>query len=201
MHIPYTGENLTGILKYLYDADKDSYFDIVKTYATSNYSADHYPIYAINFTENRYWHAKEKQNIGQYFVVYLNNYYIKLEGYSIQTSYYKPGSGVCHPKNWGFDASNDGKKWEHQVNITDDGTMNKALASRYIGWSHGTYRYFRLMVTGQQYDEQGKYSLDLNRIEFFGTLTTRRPHLCSCRCKRLNALSSLSTMICFVLIS
>ena len=202
MYFPYVGQNLNGILKHLYDTKKDSYFDIVKAYATSNDSNNFLPVNAINFVNNnKYWHAKERENIGHYFVVYLNNYYINLEGYSIQTTNFNPASGVCHPKNWGFDASNDGKKWEHQANITDDGTMNKALASRYIGWSHGTYKYFRLMITGQQHDGEGKLSIDLNQIELFGTLTTRRPQLCSCRFNKRSAFTPLSFIIGFVLIS
>ena len=200
MYIPYTGQNLNGILKFIYDTNNANYFDIVRTCTSSNHSDNYLPVNAINFAnDNKYWHAKVKDKIGNYFVVYLKNYYINLEGYSIQTSNISPASGICHPKNWGFDASNDGKKWEHQANITDDGTMNKALASRYVGWSHGTYKYFRLMITGEQYDGKGKKSLDLNQIELFGTLTTRRTPLCSCKHYERNKISLYSVMICLVL--
>ena len=199
MYIPYIGQNLNGILKYLYDNNNNNYLDIVKTYASSNHSDDNLPVNAINFAnDNKYWHAKDNDEIGNYIVVYLKNYYINLEGYSIQTSNFN-FKGACHPKNWGFDASNDGKKWVHQANITDDGTMNKSLASRYIGWSHGTYKYFRLMITGEQYDGWNKNSIDLNQIELFGTFLTRKPPLCSCKYRKRNEFSLFSIMILLVI--
>ena len=179
----YNGQNQSGILNYFYKNHTEKYYENVKTFASSIYSG-HPPEMAIDFDDNTYWHAKDFENVGNYFVVYLKNYYIKLEGYSIQTSNIDPASGVCHPKNWGFDASIDNITWEHQVNITDDGSMNKRLASRYIRWSHGTYKYFRFMITGEQYDGQNKNSFDLNQIELFGTLTTRKPLLCSCNANK-----------------
>ena len=94
---PYSGQNLTGILRYFYDNDNANYFDIVRTYTSSNHSDNNLPVNAINFADdNKYWHAKDKDKIGNYFVIYLKNYYINLEGYTIQTSAWDPGSGICH---------------------------------------------------------------------------------------------------------
>ena len=182
-NFPYNGQNQSGILNYFHTNYNENYYEIVKAFASSTFS-DHPPEKAIDFDEKTYWHANDYENIGNYLVVYLKNYYIKLDGYSIQTTNFTPQVGICHPKNWGFDASNNNRKWEHQVNITDDGSMNKRLASRYIRWSHGTYKYFRIMITGEQYDGNGKRSIDLNQIELFGTLTTRKPLLCSCNANK-----------------
>ena len=177
INFPYKGQNQSGILKYFYTNYSEKYNEIVKVYASSTNNAFQTTEMAIDFDDNKYWHAKDNEKIGNYFVVYLKNYYVKLDGYSIQTSNLDPASGICHPKNWGFDASIDNITWEHQVNITDDGSMNKRLASRYIRWSHGTYKYFRVMITGEQYDGQNKNSLDLNQIELFGKITNK---LCFC---------------------
>ena len=198
MKISYKGNALNGILRYLFDKNREEYLTIVKTYASSVHDSNYLPINVINFADDdKLWHAKDFENIGNYIVVYLPNYCIKLEGYSIQTSNIGPSSTTCHPKNWGFDASNDNRTWNHQVNITDDGTMNEALATRYIKWSHGTYKYFRLMITGQQHDTKMKNSLDLNQIEFFGTLIPQAPCFCSCKYIKHSAFSLLCLLLIF----
>ena len=195
-HIPYVGQNLNGILRYLYDNDRNNYFDTVQTYASSSYGQQYYPVNAINFgSTNLYWHAIEFDKIGHYIVVHLKNYYIKIEGYSIQTAHYGPSTSsypICNIRNWGFDASNDGKNWVHQENKTDDGTLNNRHASKYIRWSHGVYNYFRVMVTGDQYDGIGKKSIDLNQIEFFGTLASRRSLLYSRKPLKFNDVLGMS---------
>ena len=60
--------------------------------------------------------------------------WIEIEGYSIQTS--KVGPGGAHPKNWGFSASKDGKRWTKREDFTDaEGHMNAALRSKYLAVS------------------------------------------------------------------
>ena len=116
---------------------------------------------------------------------------MKLQGYSITSSSFSPASGVCHPKNWGLDASYDMIKWYHQENITDyNGEMNKYAATKYFPWNHGVYRYFRLMNTGPQHDGVNKYSMDLAHFELFGTLLIY--HFNSCNNKRRGISFSIS---------
>ena len=189
------GDNMSGILKHFYTSNIEKYFDIVKTYTTSEHDNRYISKYAIDFDDNNYWHAKENDKRGNYLVIYLRDYYIKLKGYSIKTSVVGPGTGTAHPKNWGFDASLDNRTWEHQENITDDGTMNNILASRYLKWSYGTYKYFRLMITGSQYDSYDKNSIDLNQIELFGKLITLDPAPCTCQASRHSFLYSIIIII------
>ena len=111
--------------------------------------------------------------VGHYIVVYLKDYYINMKGYSITSSKNQPGELITHPKNWGLYASLDNINWENRVNYTDaNGNMNRYFASAYFGWDYGIYKYFRLTITGEQYDIYKKNSIDLNQIEFFGDLLT-----------------------------
>ena len=183
MKFEFTGDTQSGIFRYFWETSRDEYFDIVKTYATSMYSSQYKPEFAITFDTTSYWHAKEYDPIGNYIVVYLPNFYINIYGYSITSSHNNPSDGVCHPKNWGFDASNDNITWENQVNFSDIGnSMNVASASKFVGWCHGTYKYFRIMITGPAYDIYNKNSIDLRQIELFGELTSHISQYSPCDC-------------------
>ena len=170
MSFYYQGDTRNGILKYLYDkyTNKDEYYKQVLTHATSC-AGD--PKFAIDFNFDKYWHAVDFDKIGNYIVIYLKDYYINIKGFALTSSKHGANTGSCHPKNWGFDASNNNDTWENQVNYTDaNNNMFRPYASGYFGWDYGTYKYFRFMITGEQYDGQEKYSIDLNQIEFFGDL-------------------------------
>ena len=175
MRFDFIDNTTKGILYYLknekFKGNDDKYFEEVKTYATSTYNL-HSSQYAIDFDPEKYWHADDFKKIGtQYIVIYLESYYIRLTGFSITSSQLEPDFWVCHPKNWGFDASNDNETWENQVNYTDTSDyMNRKGATKYVGWNFGVYKYFRIMNTGEQYDTQNKNSMDLSQVEFFGDL-------------------------------
>ena len=173
MRFEFTGDTQSGILRHFWETRRSEYSDIVKTYATSIYSSLYKPEIAITFDATSYWHAKEYDPIGHYIVDYLPKFYVNVYGYSITTSNLSPSDNICHPKNWGFDASNDNITWEKQVNFSDIGdSMNSANASKFVGWCHGTYKYFRIMITGPAYDIYNKNSIDLRQIELFGELTS-----------------------------
>ena len=132
----YKDDTKNGIFKYFYDNYNSQYYDLVKTTASSN---NGYAQRALDYTSN-YWHVEDYKGPGSYIIFYLSDYFVKLQGYSITSSNINPASGICHPKNWGLDASYDMVKWVHQVNITDDkGEMNKYASTKYFSWSHGTY--------------------------------------------------------------
>ena len=172
----FTGDTQNGILKYFHEflTETEYYNEIT----TSSYPQHGTPQRAIDFNNDTYWHGQEKM-VGSYLVISIKSYYVKIKGFSITSSNLNPGIGICHPKNWGFDASNDKINWHHQVNYTDtNNDMNKRLASAYFEWDFGTFKHFRIMNTGEQHDGQGKLSMDLSQIEFFGTLITN-PIICT----------------------
>ena len=176
----FTGDTQNGILKYLFDSlSEEDYFNEATTYASMN-SANHIGKCAIDFDSNSYWHAIDYQQEETFIVISLKSYYIKIKGFTITSSNLE-ASGICHPKNWGFDASNDNRTWHHRVLYTDtNNNMNRKLASGYFGWDYGTFKYFRFLNTGEQYDGQGKRSIDLGQIEFFGTLLTHLDDISKC---------------------
>ena len=173
MRFDFVGDTQKGILNYLYtvvfNRDNEKYFNEVNTYATSSLGI--LTSYAIDFNPENYWHAEDFKPVGEYIVIYFKSYRIRMTGFSITSSQLDPDYWVCHPKNWGFDASNDNFTWEHQINYTDaSGYLNRKGATEYVGWNYGTYQYFRIMNTGPQYDTKGKNSMDLSQVEFFGDL-------------------------------
>lgn len=191
----YSDDTQNGILRYFYDNYNSQYESIVKVYSTSDYTGNT-PFMAIDFNLATFWHAQEFLPFGEYFVIYLKDFYIRLSGYSVMTSNVGTASYVCHMKNWGFDASNDNKTWVHQVNITDDSSLNVGSGKKYFGWKHGTYKYFRIMTTGHQYDNMQKNAFDLAQIELFGTLMRNIRDMCvSCNCKKRVDFSILSFLI------
>ena len=171
--IYFNGDTLNGIFRSFYDQywEKNEYFERVLTYTDSEHSNEYSSKYAVDFDINTYWHSKDYDPIGHYIVVYLRDYYINIKGFSITSSQMEPGPDVTHQKNWGFDASLDNDTWENAVNFTDaNGDMKRKMASAYFGWDYGIYKYFRLTITGEQYDTQKKNSIDLNQIELFGDI-------------------------------
>ena len=126
---PYKGDPKNGIFKYFYDNNNSQYYELVKATASSSNETAYM---ALDFTSN-YWHASDYHSPGTYIVFYLRDYFVKLLGYSITTSNLEPAYGICHPKNWGLDASNDMTTWVHQVNVTDEKEeMNHYGASKYV---------------------------------------------------------------------
>ena len=153
----------------------EQYYNEVLTYPSSINEPTMVGKNAIDFDNNTYWVAKSRSPIGEYIIFYFPNYYIKMSGYAIRTSKLKPSIGICHPKNWGFDASYDNKSWVHQVNYTDTyNKLNQSHVTEFVGWNYGTYKYFRFMITGEQHDQTHKNDIDLARIEFFGDLLRYR---------------------------
>ena len=190
MRFDFVGDTQKGILYHLkndlFAGDSVKYYEEVQTYATSSADAIYNATNAIDFIDGTYWHAKDGKDIGtEYIVIYLKSYYISLSGFSITSSNYTEDKLICHPKNWGFDASNDNVTWEHQINYTDtSGYMNRTRATEYVGWNYGIYKYFRITNTGEQYDGGNKNAMDLAQVEFFGDLLTK-PYLNPCSIKIL----------------
>ena len=179
MIFEYKNDTQNGILRYLYNTTKN-YEEEVLTSATSEIRT-HESNLSVDFNSTSYWHATDYSPIGEYIVVYFPNYFLKLSGYSITTSFYQPAYDVTHPKNWGFDASNDNKTWNNQINISDPTKMmNKAFASIFIPWSFGIYKYYRIMMTGEQHDQMKKNQCDIAQIEFFGELLRNLPNTKQC---------------------
>ena len=200
--VEFKGDTQNGILKYLYNkyTNKDEYYEEV--IASANSIAD--PKYSIDFNLENYWHAIDYQDIGNYIVFCFKHYYINIKGFAITSAKYEPHPGACHPKNWGFDASNNNNTWMHQVNYTDvNNNMNRPYASGYFGWDYGIYKYFRFMITGEQYDGQGKNSIDLNQIEFFGDLIPDNKLYLFLESKSINSqiFNFPSTLFCIFLLS
>ena len=190
---PYRGNTTNGIFNYFYENNNSKYLELVKVNASAR---NERAKYALDFTNN-YWNAGTVSS-GSYIIFYLRDYFVKLRGYSLTTSNLDPGTRICHPKNWGFDASNDMVNWHHQVNITDtEEIMNHKGASNYFSWSHGIYRYFRVMNTGIQHGGYGLYSIDLLHFELFGTLLV--PNLKTCNNQKKLPLVSLSFIIILTL--
>ena len=179
MRFDYVGDTQKGILSHLKETLGDAqYYQEVLTYTSSNNGDYTYGKLSIDFDNKTYWVAKSKKQIGEYIIFHFPNYFIKMSGYSIRTSHLKPGYGICHPKNFGFDASNDNETWIHQVNYTDiNNHLNKSEVTEFIGWNFGTFKYFRFMITGEQHDDSGKHVIDLAQIEFFGDLLTHKENL------------------------
>ena len=201
MRFDYKGDNENGILRYFYDKlSNDEYNNEVCTYSNSINDPLQLSEYAVDFDHSKYWHAVDSTDLDKYIVIYLKHYLIKLTGFSITSSPINPNNVICHPKNWGFDASIDNATWENRINYTDSNNqMNRYLASGHYSWNFGTYKYFRFMITGEQYDNVNKYSIDLNQIEFFGDLLENPEDIISCWKKRrfnLNIISLLWIFIC-----
>ena len=180
MKFEFSGDTQNGILKYLFNTYRNDYQNQVLSYSTSQ-GVGYESTCATDFNPLSYWHIIDHSPIGQYLVIHLPNYYIKMDGYSITTSRFDASDGTAHPKNWGFDASNDNETWFHQRNISDTTEiMNHANATIYVPWNFGTYKYFRLMMTGEQHDKQGKNGCDITQVEFFGELLTYIPRTNLC---------------------
>ena len=112
MKFEFTGDTQNGILKYLFNTYRNDYQNQVLSYSTSQ-GVGYESTCATDFNPLSYWHIIDHSPIGQYLVIYLPNYYIKMDGYSITTSHFDASDETSHPKNWGFDASNDNETWFH----------------------------------------------------------------------------------------
>ena len=93
---------------------------------------------------------------------------MKLEGYSIQTSYFNAGG--AHPKNWAFSASKDGVIWtKNESHVDTNNYMNQAYQSKYVDFhTNGIFRFFRIIVAGESYETHNPNRMDVNQIELFG---------------------------------
>ena len=199
MRFDFTGDTQKGILFHLHsELTLEQYFAEVITEHSSKSGTGYESQKAIDFNSETYWHSRDFAPVGEYLILYLKSYYVNPIGFSITSSMNEPGDGVCHPKNWGFDASNDKKTWVHQINYTDQsGYLNRYAATEFVSWNYGTYKYFRFMVTGSQYDNENKNAIDLAQIELFGDLLSAIPRkYCS---KYLSFSSALYKTLFFVM--
>ena len=168
MEFTYNSDTPTqGILWHLYNNNNGiPYSNLVLAKSSSHYSADYIPEYAIDFNDDKYWHAAANKQLGEYITI-ISLYKIKLKGYLIKTSKY--GANSCHPRYWSFATSVDGIHYVKNISFEDKtGQMNSNSRYQYVPYSSQKVQFFRIYVTGLSYGNVNRF--DLNQVELFGTL-------------------------------
>ena len=170
----YNSRNPTdGLLHYLFIKNRNWYFENIKTNATSIYEIENHnqnfdSKNAIDFDDDKYWTSKEIDDEEQFWELQLP-FPINITSYVIQS-----WEGSCHPKSWGFAASNDGITFENRENYTDeDNSMNFSYSHANIEYNYGFYQYFRLYVTNISYCDNKRF--DLNQFELYGSMNLTEP--------------------------
>ena len=195
MYFKYKESNpFSGAISFLHKRYLKNYEKIVNI--TANYWSDSMKAsYVVDFTDE-YWYAKLVDG-GSFVIIHFPFHSMKLEGYLVQTSYYKTGVG-SHPKGWFASVSSDNVTFLNEEKYTDkDEHMNSPYAFQYVPYSpNGIFDYFKIKINESSYHGDGS---DINHIELFGTLYSNQYPKCSM--KKSHNLSSLYAIILVILVS
>ena len=106
-----------------------------------------------------------------YIEFHFPNHEINPTGYVIRT--YWRGPGDCHLKNWKFEGSKDGNKWDLLDSQSDNYDLNGKYKSKSFEITKCTqkYSYFRLTQTGKNHN--GDDYLYLTYFDIFGKSFTK----------------------------
>ena len=80
-----TLRSLHGILRSFFEQGPDVYSNL-KSYGTSFTKYNDYPQYAFDFNNSKFWCAHYEQTGDIYLEFCLTQYYVKIEGFEMQTS-------------------------------------------------------------------------------------------------------------------
>ena len=178
------GNDLNGVLRYLYDIyGKEEYFRKINI-KTSTERGNYIATNAIDFNNSTHW-TQLNDDLERYIIIKLPFRFF-LEGYTIQTS-----NGWYHLKTWLISASNNGSTFteEHKEEDVDNKLQNGTSAAYYHFHSFfEPYQYFRIRYDSIYHDTKTRF--DLNQVEFYGCIP-------SYSCKSNNNLS-LSSFLCLI---
>ena len=113
-------------------------------------------------------HFATKNEPNSYIEFYFPNHEINPTGYVIKTL--NGGPYFCHLKNWKFEGSKDGNKWDLLDSQSDNYDLNGKYKSKSFEIANCTQKYshFRLTQTGKSHRNEDY--LVLSYFDIFGKL-------------------------------
>jgi len=158
-------EPLTGVFRYMYDAEKENPHTrgiIEVTSSTTEYNEPHQ---VLNNQWKDFWYSKDEPN--QWLCIDFKEKKLNINYYSIKT--HGSGPGFSHIKSWIIEGSVSGHEWviiDSKQNNFDLNRRNAIVSYSII--NEGQFRYIRIKQTGKNHS--GSNYLCLAGLELFGKL-------------------------------
>ena len=170
MEVLYGNDSFDGVNHYLFARHNFRLQSEIKVLG-DKYGNFTNPIYVFDPNiRNSNWASKERNKSIPLTVEYFN-YMIHLTTYTIQT---RTDLSENLPKGWDLHGSFDGITWDLLHTISDSKDLLTIGAyNTYECLNKGSYRYFRFNMTEENTgNPNGNYHFHINKIEFFGTITS-----------------------------
>ena len=155
LKFPTSNGVFNGVIKYLITHGKRSFIGIK---SSGKYGSTYKNVDNLIARNPGIFYTERNSNYGQWVMMWLKyNYYVDIEGYSIQGSYHTEW-----PNHWNFSVSSDGRSWSiihwsHTATIESGNVYDvKAKKIKFIKW----------IITGP--NNYGNNFVNIKGLDVFG---------------------------------